>query len=381
MRVSILFCSLLPLLFLQGCGLSGAYIFFGDRSWKEYRSALKARQFEDAKSALKRAHGYYKDSLTYDDARYPLVYCKLAETEFRGSGNLRKSLNWIQQGLSVLPENEDLLAMRGKFKFFYSREKGDSALLDKAKDDYRGALLKRPLDPQFNAGLMQVFFYEIEQNTHHGREKRNSYLYSQVQDLAETTQGDESPHVMDALGVLAYLQKDYAQAISLFSKVLKLDPPDFETKRTQFYLSRAYVETRQFQEAIDLTTSLLELYPDDPVLSGERILAYFKKGERSAATLELQKYEDSQPQDHEFFYRLGLFFYESNLAPKAELYLLKAYRLDSNNGNYALALGNNYLLQGKKDAARRFFQKAEKLAPSGSALERSARQKTTEVGG
>ena len=65
--------------------------------------------------------------------------------------------------------------------------------------------------------------------------------------------------------------------------------------------------------------------------------------------------EKKNPKYHEFYYRLGRLFYKQNLAKKAQLYLLKAFRLDGENGNYAFALGENYLLEGNTRAARKFF--------------------------
>jgi tetratricopeptide (TPR) repeat protein len=182
------------------------------------------------------------------------------------------------------------------------------------------------------------------------------------------------------MGINAYLKKDYKNAIESLTEVIKLNDPEFDGKRTQFYLARSYVETRQYKEAIELTNELLEIYPDDPEIMGERILAFYRKGEKSAASLELNSLEKMAPNYHQFYYRLGKFFYEQNLGEKAKLYLLRAYRLHSENGRYAYALGENYLLQGDRDSARKFYLKAQQLAAPSSDLEKDSQQKITEIG-
>ena len=380
LRKSLLFILIIPF-FLQGCGLSGAYIYFGDQAWENYKNARKNHLKEEAKEYLKKALENYRSSLTYDETRYPDVYSKLAEAEYQYSQNAKKALNWLKLGLSHLPEEAILLAQQGKFTFFLARENDNVKLLNKAKDDYRAALLKSPLDPFINAGLMKVFFYEISKNNLEGNESRNRYLFSQVEDLMENVQGLTSPHVLEATGIQAYLAGDYKGAIQSLTEVLKLNDPEFDGRRTQFFLSRSYVETRQYQEAIDLTAQLLEIYPDDPEILGERILAFYRKGQTSAASLELNRLEKLSPDYHQFFYRLGRYYFEQNLSEKAQLYLLKAYRLHDENGRYAFALGDNYLLKGDRDSARKFYLKAKKVAPPGSALEKEAQQKITEIGG
>jgi tetratricopeptide (TPR) repeat protein len=370
---------ILPL-FIQGCGLAGAYIHFGDRAWENYRIARKDHLDEEAKEYLKNALDNYRSSLTYDETRYPVVYSKLAEAEYIYSKNVRKALNWLKLGLSHLPEDPVLLAQQGKFTFFHARENSSIQLLNQAKDDFKVALLKSPLDPMTNAGLMKVYFYEISRNILEGNESRNRYLFSQVEDLMENVEGSLSPHVLEAMGINAYLKKDYKNAIESLTEVIKLNDPEFDGKRTQFYLARSYVETRQYKEAIELTNELLEIYPDDPEIMGERILAFYRKGEKSAASLELNSLEKMAPNYHQFYYRLGKFFYEQNLGEKAKLYLLRAYRLHSENGRYAYALGENYLLQGDRDSARKFYLKAQQLAAPSSDLEKDSQQKITEIG-
>ena len=43
-KVTFTLFLLLP--FIQGCGLSGAYIFFGDKAWNSYKEAIKNSQID-----------------------------------------------------------------------------------------------------------------------------------------------------------------------------------------------------------------------------------------------------------------------------------------------------------------------------------------------
>ena len=111
------FTLILLLPFIQGCGLSGAYIYFGDKAWKNYKESMKNAQFDEAKEYLKAAFGNYRDSLTYDEKRYPLVYLKLADTNYRLSNRSSESIGWINRGLKNVPDNHHLKAGLGKYTF------------------------------------------------------------------------------------------------------------------------------------------------------------------------------------------------------------------------------------------------------------------------
>lgn len=372
---------LASILLLQGCGISGAYIYFGDLAWKNYKDALKNRQQEEARDYLRRARDNYQSSLTYDDRRYPEVYSKLAESEYRLTDSANKALSWLKLGLSFAPENALLLAQQGKFFFYLGKETKSKKLMDEAKDSYRASLLKKPLDPAFNAGLMKVFFHEIAENKFNGDPNRNRYLFTQVKDLMSNVEDQRVGFILEAEGILAYLSEDYQGAITALSQVLKLNEPDFDSRQSRFYLTRSFVEARQYKEALELTNQLIEAYPNDPEIMGERVITLFLDGQVSAGTLELNQLEKSAPDYHEFYYRLGKYYFEQNLRKKAELFLLKAYRINSENSQYAYALGENYLLKGDKNNARKFFLKAKQVAGPGSELEKVAQQKIIEIGG
>tara|TARA_Y100000589_G_C27143823_1_gene625926 strand:+ start:38 stop:1189 length:1152 start_codon:yes stop_codon:yes gene_type:complete len=380
----VTFTLLLLLPFIQGCGLSGAYIFFGDKAWNSYKEAIKNSQINEAQEFVKAAYGNYKDSLTYDEKRYPLVYLKLADTSYIIRQNPSESLGWIKRGLSQVPDNSNLMAGLGKYTLLSAKSKNDSEhdkLLNEAKEHYRAALISDPLDPSFNVGLMEVFFYEIEKNKFEAKESKSKYLITQVEELFENLIDTDSALIKEASGVLAFLKADYRSAIEKLSSVLKGPYVRTEESRSRYYLARSYVESKRYDDAVDIATDVLNSSEDDFLIRGERVIAYYLKGDTSAGALDLEWMEKKSPKYHEFFYRLGRLFYKQNLSKKAQFYLLKAFRLDGENGNYAFALGENYLLDGNTRSARKFFDRAASVAPAGSALEKRSQQRLTEIGG
>ena len=381
----VTFTLILLLPFIQGCGLSGAYIFFGDKAWENYKEAIKNGQYDEAQTFVKAAYGNYKDSLTYDEIRYPLVYLKLAETSYVMRKSPSEPIGWIKRGLSNVPDNHHLMAGLGKYIFFsakLTKKDGDhKKLINEAKEQYRAALISDPLHPDFNAGLMNVFFYEIEKNKFEAKESKNKFLITQVEELFENLIDINSEAVEEARGVLAFLKGDYKTAIEKLSSILKQDYVRYEDSRSRYYLARSYVEAKRYDDAISISTDVLNVNEDDFQIRGERAIAYYLMGDTSAGVLDLEWMEDKSPKYHEFFYRLGRLFYKQNLSKKAQLYLLKAFRLDGENGNYAFALGENYLLEGNTRAARKFFDRAASAAPVGSDLEKRSQQRLTEIGG
>ena len=381
----VTFTLILLLPFIQGCGLSGAYIFFGDKAWNNYKESVKNSQFDEAQKYVKAAFSNYKDSLTYDEKRYPSVYLKLAETSYIIRKNPSESLGWINRGLKNVPDNYHLMAGLGKYIFVKAKlAKQDGKyeeLINEAKEHYRAALISDPLDPDFNSGLMKVFFDEIEKNKFEAKESKNKFLITQVEELFENLIDINVKSIEEARGVLAFLTGDYKTAIEKLSLVLQEEYVRYEDSRSRYYLARSYVESKRYSDAIDVATNVLNINDDDFQIRGERVIAYYLIGDKSAGALDLEWMEKKAPKYHEFFYRLGRLFYKQNLSKKAQLYLLKAFRLDGENGNYAYALGENYLLEGNTRAARKFFDRAVSAAPVGSALEKRSQQRLTEIGG
>ncbi len=374
---------MLPL--IQGCGLSGAYIFFGDKAWNNYREAIKNSQFDEAQTFVKAAHGNYKDSLTYDEKRYPLVYLKLADTSYTIRKNPSESIGWLKRGLKNVPNNPHLMAGLGKYTFLSAKQNKQGSnpekLINEAKEHYGAALISDPLHPDFNAGLMKVFFYEIEKNKFEAKESKNKYLITQVEELFENLIDINSASIEEARGVLAFLKADYKTAIEKLSSALTEQYVRYEDSRSRYYLARSYVESKRYDDAINIATDVLSSNENDFRIRGERVIAYYLVGDTSAGALDLEWIEKKSPNYHEFFFRVGRLFYTQNQSKKAQLYLLKAFRLDGENGNYAFALGENYLLEGNTRAARKFFDRAAAAAPVGSALEKRSQQRLTEIGG
>ncbi|MCO4781326.1 MAG: tetratricopeptide repeat protein [Candidatus Cloacimonetes bacterium] len=371
--------------FIQGCGLSGAYIYFGDNAFKEYRSLSKIGKHEEAAKAAKSAFERYKSSLTYDDKRYPTVYAKLAEATYIATNNPKKSIHWLEIGNSKIPENPAILSALGWYQFLKSKSEESIAesrkLFDSALDNYKTALLSDALDPKINAGLLKLYFYQIVQNNSFGNEERNENIHTQVKELFENVEegSGESPYIMEVKGIYYFIQKDYNKAIEYLSKALENITETFDGKIVNLYLCRSYSETKRYDQAMVIANQYLELHPKDTEYIAELVIAFYLKGESSFAEMELEKINNITDQYHEFYYRLGVMFSKKNKVDKAEKYLLMAFRLSPKNGRYTMALGENYLLKGNRNAAKKFFEKSIKLAPVKSKLEKDAQHKLTEI--
>lgn len=377
-------------LFLQGCGLAGAYIWFGDRELNFHQLAKINGDKVAMSKSLTRALDYYNSSLTYDDKRYPDVYIKIADTDYRINSNHNSSITTLKRGLQAVPNYGDLHAALGRFVFMKAIQEsmttdrsgrtkvattGDiRKILEEAKGHYKDALLRDSINPDYNAGLARVFFHEIEQNILEGRAVRNDYLFSQVDDILDAgrSRNAEHPAILKAEGIRCFLLGRHDDAIkNLAGLVEKVD--DEEQLQAAYYLTRSYIETNKYQEALSLANDVLEDNPDDVRFVGERIIAYLRMGQGTLATSDLEHIDRITDQYHEFYYRLGLLYHQQNMVARADIYLLRAYRLDDKNPSYAFALGQNSLLKKDPVQAKNFFQRAQQLALPGSKLEEDAR--------
>ena len=214
-----------------------------------YKESVKNSQFDEAQKYVKAAFSNYKDSLTYDEKRYPSVYLKLAETSYIIRKNPSESLGWINRGLKNVPDNYDLMAGLGKYIFVKAKlAKQDGKyeeLINEAKEHYRAALISDPLDPDFNSGLMKVFFDEIEKNKFEAKESKNKFLITQVEELFENLIDVNVTSIEEARGVLAFLTGDYKTAIEKLSLVLQEEYVRYEDSRSRYYLARSYVESKR----------------------------------------------------------------------------------------------------------------------------------------
>lgn len=394
MRRSFLLLLIIPAFFLQGCGLAGAYIWFGDRNLNVYNQALASGDKEQMAYALNQALGCYTDSLTYDELRYPLVYVKLAETAFKiKPDSPGGALSWAELGISRLKgeyessqdfkrlsEIAEVYAAAGRFMYIQHRDPWNQAKIAEAKDLYRAALLKRGSEPRFNAGLASIMFHEIEKNNLEAAQHLNGMLFSGIEDLIEAglNISNPSPYILESQALFAYFKEDYSTAIQKFTEIMQ-STADFDRRRANLYLVKAYTATRRFQEATQISQTYLDVNPTDYEFLAERCIANFSKGDSSSGNLDLAELEKNRPEYHEFYYRLGKVLSEGNQANRAEIFLLKAYRERPEIGHYAYALGRNYLLKGEKNVAKQFFSKAQTLAPAGSGLEKDAKHSLSEL--
>jgi tetratricopeptide (TPR) repeat protein len=389
---------LLTLLF-QGCGLDGAYMYFGDQSMSDYRSAKRLADQKAMTKALKSAIDSYKQALNYNETQYPELYIKIAEAQALRTGKYDESISILNQGKHKLKDNPELKAQLGYYTFMLAKSKQHhytgknkynvkgkkvpvDEIMDQAKSHYKDALTIDSINPEFNAGLAEIYFWEIDRNINQGKIKPNRFLYSKIDELVEAGTNPENPHIsiIKTEAILAFLQKEYQASISKLNEVLKKESENAPThERTLYYLCRAYVETKKYDEAIETADRALALFPDNVKFLGEKILANFLKGQGLLAQADIEEMNSLTDNYHEFYFRLGKYFSKHNKIEKARTYLLKAYRLQQENAKYAFALGNHYIMEKNIGTAKNFFNKAVKLALPGSELEKEARHALASV--
>ncbi|PCJ18041.1 MAG: hypothetical protein COB02_11990 [Candidatus Cloacimonadota bacterium] len=371
--------------FIQGCGLSGAYIYFGDNAFNDYRNSIKEGNTKEAIKAAKISFDRYNSSLTYDDKRYPDVYAKLAETSYIITNNPSAAIQWLIKGNSLIQNHPNILSHWGWYQFLHSKKEKNALksrkIFDEAKDKYKSALLNEPLNPKINAGLLKLYFHETVQNISFGNEIYNENVQLQIKELfdnVEELHGD-SPYIMEVKGIHFFIQKNYNKAIEFLSKALENITENFDQKIVNLYLCRSYSKTKRYDQAMSIANEHLKFFPNDVEYIAELVIAFYQKGDISFAEMELEKVNNITDQFHEFYFRLGRIFSKKNKVAKAEKYLLKAFRLNPKNARYTMALGENYLLKGNRNAAKKFFEKSLKLAPAKSSLEQEAQHRLTEI--
>jgi len=113
-------------------------------------------------------------------------------------------------------------------------------------------------------------------------------LYSYVS--AQQDQGEPKDADFYKNQGLAYHEKrQYDQAISDFTKALKINPKD---PYTYFCRGNAYAEKSQYDQAIDDFTKALEIDPKAASTYYHRAIAYYFKKEYDKSWKDLKKAED-----------------------------------------------------------------------------------------
>ena len=99
---------------------------------------------------------------------------------------------------------------------------------------------------------------------------------------------DYSAPIEEVRGILAFLKADFKVAIEKLSSILKEEYVRDEDSKNRYYLARSYVESKRYDDAISITTSVLNVNEDDFRIRGERTIAYYLMGDKSAGALDLE---------------------------------------------------------------------------------------------
>ncbi len=181
--------------------------------------------------------------------------------------------------------------------------------------------------------------------------------------LAEYTEAARyrAPGVLDleAIGSNYLLLEDYTAAGKWFTKAVELDPAN---ALARFYLGRAQLSGKQFEEAVQSFTECLKLQPGNVNAADDLGLAYAalgkmedaEKGYRAALAIDSSA---SGPN-----LNLGALLLKSNRALEALPFLVQAVKLAPADPAAHRELGNAYLKLNRPQDARMELAKAREPA-------------------
>ena len=128
-----------------------------------------------------------------------------------------------------------------------------------------------------------------------------------------------------------YNQKAYLKAISFYTKALEFDPDNFTIIKN---LALLYLETNQYETAVQFTNTQMELYPSQPLLylvngSANRQLNNLDVAVENL-TMGLDYIYDNKKLQHDFYTQLSTAFRLQGNIESAEAFTKKAMALEKN---------------------------------------------------
>ena len=128
-----------------------------------------------------------------------------------------------------------------------------------------------------------------------------------------------------------YNQKAYLKAISYYVNALEFDPDNFTIIKN---LALLYLETNQFETAVQFTNTQMELYPSQPLLYLINGTANRQLNNLDAAVenliMGLDYIYDNKKLQHDFYTQLSTTFRLKGNIESAEAFTKKAIALENN---------------------------------------------------
>lgn len=194
-----------------------------------------------------------------------------------------------------------------------------------------------------------------------------------TESLAEYTAGARfrNPSAEDLLAVGAdyVLLNDNADADKWFSKVTEMEP---KNALAWYYLGRARFYENQYEDAIKIFQTCLQLTPNDVRAETNMGLAYKELGRDADAIAAFKQAIEWEEQagghDAQPYLDLGSMFFSAGKTEQGLPYLLKAVELEGNNAKTHEELGRAYDKLHREVEAEAELRKAIALAPEASSL-------------
>ena len=172
---------------------------------------------------------------------------------------------------------------------------------------------------------------------------------------------NESAEELSESALQALKNNNYELAVSLFQRVLKLEPKD---KNAWNDLGRAYLGLNQNEQAIAAFKKQIEINPYDEFAYNNMGRAYEQEGKYDEAIQQFHKQIEVNPLDQFAHGNLGGVYVRQKKFAEAVPELEKAVTLQPNNPVLLISLGQAYTATNQTDKGMAQFEKAISVSPS-----------------
>jgi tetratricopeptide (TPR) repeat protein len=168
-------------------------------------------------------------------------------------------------------------------------------------------------------------------------------------------QGGNLAFVYNNLGALYQQRGDHKRAIQQFREAIRLNP-DYAAPR--ILMGASLLATGEIPEARRQLKRAVELQPQEPLARMQLARAYERAGNPHGAVEQYRELVRLSPHEPEYTYQLSRAYQRFS-----EWCYQQITRNYPGSARAFQALGENYQMQGKPDAARRAYQLALKADP------------------
>ncbi len=157
-------------------------------------------------------------------------------------------------------------------------------------------------------------------------------------------------------------ERQFEQAISEFTEVLKIDPQAFEAYTG---IGFVYIELGKYEQALENFNKAIEINPDYAQAYDNIGVVYWLQRQYQQAIPYFEKAIYVNPDYLPAITNLGSIYILLNRYPEAVIYYLKAFQIDPTNADSAYNLGVAYQGLGKNPEAKDYLLKAIELYKAG----------------